>query len=79
MFMAVRDLKKKTLERFTVRGGKQEAHQQKSIDSKWKRNYSGKKDVKEGKKSQKKGSEAWLYYILICLPYSASEQKSAET
>lgn len=33
----------------------------------------------EGEQIRKEGSEAWLYYILICLPYSASEQKSAET
>lgn len=26
-----------------------------------------------------KGSEAWLYYTVICLSYSASEQKSSET
>lgn len=31
------------------------------------------------KNKQRKGSEAQLYYILICLPYSAGEQKSTET
>lgn len=33
----------------------------------------------KGGKKKRKGSEAWLYYILMCLPYSACEQKSGET
>lgn len=39
------------------------------------------KKRERGKKADevRMGSEAWLYYTLICLPYSASEQKSTET
>lgn len=57
-----------------------DAKRHRSRDGKSERNYSGKKNKsKRKKKVRKEGSEAWLYYILICLPYSASEQRSAST
>lgn len=43
------------------------------------RGDAARKRINAKKEEEGKGSEAWLYYTLICLPYSASEQKSAET